>query len=142
MLFADDIVLVVETKEEASSKLEELREALEGKRLRISHTKTVYLRCNFSGTESIEELEVTIGGEVITCTSKFKYLGSVIQSNQEIDGDVTNRIQAGRLKWRAATGVLCDKKFPRRLKSKFFRVAIRPALLYGTEYGPVNKVFE
>ena len=142
MLFADDIVLVAETKEEANSKLEEWREALEGKGLRISRTKTEYLRCNFSGTESIGEPEVTIGGEVVACTSKFKYLGSVIQSNGEIDGDVTNRIQAGWLKWRAATGVLCDKKFPRRLKGQFYRIAIRPALLYGTEYWPVKKVFE
>ena len=85
---------------------------------------------------------MTIGGEVVACMSKFKDLGSVIQSNGEIDGDVTNRIQAGWLKWRAATGVLCDKKFPRRLKGKFYRVAIRPALLYGIECCPVKKVFE
>ena len=38
--------------------------------------------------------------------------------------------------------MLCDKKFPRRLKSKFYRVAIRPALLYVTECWPVKKVFE
>ena len=63
--------------------------------MRISLTKTEYLRCNFSGTKSIGEPEVTIGGEVVTCTSKFKYLESVIQSNGEIDGDVTNRIQPG-----------------------------------------------
>ena len=37
------------------------------------------------------------------------------------------------LKWRTATGVLCDKKVSVRLKGKFYRVAIRPALLYGTE---------
>ena len=49
MLFADDIVLVVETKEETNSKLEEWREALESKGLRISRTKTKHLRCNFNG---------------------------------------------------------------------------------------------
>ena len=76
---------------------------------------------------------MTIGGGVVACTSKFKYLGSVIQSNWEIDGDIINRTQAGWLKWRAATGVLYDKKFPRRLKGKFYRVAIRLRLLYGTE---------
>ena len=55
MLFADDIVLVAETKEEANGKLEELREVLEGKGVCKSCTKTGYLRCNFSGTESIGE---------------------------------------------------------------------------------------
>ena len=38
--------------------------------------------------------------------------------------------------------MLCDKKFPSRLKGKFYRVAIRPVLLYGTECWPVKKVFE
>ncbi|XP_057532179.1 uncharacterized protein LOC130810219 [Amaranthus tricolor] len=66
-----------------------------GKGLRISHTKIEYLRCNFSGTESIGEPEVTTAGEVVACTSKFKYLESVIQSNGEIEEDVTKRIQAG-----------------------------------------------
>ena len=38
--------------------------------------------------------------------------------------------------------MLCDKKFPRRLKVKFYRVAIKPTLLYGTECWPLKKVFE
>ena len=106
--------------------------------MRISRSKTEYMRCNFSGIESIGEPEVSIRGEAVACTSKFKYLGSVIQNNGEIEGDVTNRIQIGWLKWRAATGVLCDKRFPSRLKGKFYRVAIRPALLYGTKCWPVS----
>ncbi|XP_057535493.1 uncharacterized protein LOC130813668 [Amaranthus tricolor] len=44
-LFANDIVLVAETKKEANSKLEEWREALEDKELCISRTNTEYLRC-------------------------------------------------------------------------------------------------
>jgi len=37
------------------------------------------------------------------------------------------------LKWRRASGVLCDKKVPLKLKGKFYRTAVRPALLYGTK---------
>ena len=78
MLFVDDIVLVAETKEEVNRKLEEWRAILEYKGLLISRKKTEYLRCDFSGTESISEPEVTIGGEVVACTTKFRYLESVI----------------------------------------------------------------
>ena len=39
MLFADDIVLVAETREEVSNKLDEWRETLKGKGLRISHRR-------------------------------------------------------------------------------------------------------
>ena len=38
--------------------------------------------------------------------------------------------------------MLCDKKFPERLKGNFYRIAIKPALLYGTKCWPVKKVFE
>ncbi|PHU18190.1 Peroxisomal nicotinamide adenine dinucleotide carrier [Capsicum chinense] len=69
---------------------------------------------------------------------KFKYLGSVIQSNGEIDEDVSHRIGAGWMKWKLASGVLCDKKVPPKLKGKFYRVVVRPALLYGAECWPVK----
>ena len=133
MLFADDIMLVAKTKEEVKNKLEEWRKVLEIKGLRISRTKNAYLRCDFCGTLPNAEPEVSIGEDVVTSTTKYRYLGSIFQSNGEIDGDDTHQIQAGWLKWRAATGLLCDRKFPSRLKGKFYRVAIRSVLLYGTE---------
>ena len=37
------------------------------------------------------------------------------------------------MKWRSAVGVLCDRNIPLWLKEKFYRTAIRLALLYGTE---------
>ena len=99
MLFANNIMLVAETKEEVNNKLEERREVLKGKWLYISRTKTEYLRCDFSGTILIGETKASIGEEVVTSTTKCRYLGSIIQSNGDIDGDVTYRIKAGWLKW-------------------------------------------
>ena len=110
--------------------------------MRISRTKTEYLRCDVSGTTPVGEPEVSIGETVVKCTTKYKYLGSIIQRDGKSDGDVNHRIQAGWIKWRAATTVLCDRKFPSRLKGKFYRMAIRPALLYGTECWLVKKSFE
>jgi hypothetical protein len=42
-------------------------------------------------------------------------------------------IRDGWVKWRQASGVLCDKKVLNKLKGKFYRTVIRPAMLYGTE---------
>ena len=47
MLFADDIVLIAETKVEVNVKLELWREALESKGLEISRNKIEYMECNF-----------------------------------------------------------------------------------------------
>ena len=40
----------------------------------------------------------------------FRYLGSMLQRDGDIDEDVSHRIKAGWMKWRQASGVLYDKK--------------------------------
>ncbi|XP_055821984.1 uncharacterized protein LOC129890457 [Solanum dulcamara] len=40
----------------------------------------------------------------------------------------------GWMKWRLASGVLCDNKVPLKLKGKFYKVVVRPILLYRAEY--------
>ena len=42
------------------------------------------------------------------------------------------------LKWRQASSILCDKRVPQKLKGKFYRMAIRPAMLYGAECWPTK----
>ncbi|XP_021995613.1 uncharacterized protein LOC110892770 [Helianthus annuus] len=133
LLFADDIVLIEESKQSLNERLEEWRVALEGKGLRISRSKTEYLYCDFSGAGDEHDTQITIEGHVVPQATKFKYLASFVQTNGEIDNDVAHRIQVGWCRWRAATGILCDKRFPDILKGKFYRVAIRPSMLYGTE---------
>ena len=63
----------------------------------------------------------------------FRYLGSMLQKDGNIDEDVRYRISAGWLKWRQASGVLYDRRVPQKLKGKFYRTAIRPAMLYDAE---------
>ncbi|KAF3657494.1 NADH dehydrogenase [ubiquinone] 1 alpha subcomplex subunit 9, mitochondrial [Capsicum annuum] len=51
------------------------------------------------------------------------------EGNGEIDDDVSHRIGARWMKWRLASGVLCDKKVPAKLRGKFYRVAVHPVML-------------
>ncbi|GJR28853.1 retrovirus-related pol polyprotein LINE-1 [Tanacetum coccineum] len=116
LIFADDIVLVSESAEGLNMRLEDWRKALEDNGLRVSRE-----------------------GEILQPKESFRYLGSILHKSGRIDEDVSNRIKAAWLKWRAATGVLCDRKVPLKLKGKFYRVAIRPAMLYGSECWPITK---
>jgi hypothetical protein len=63
----------------------------------------------------------------------------MLQKNVDIDKDVSHRIKVGWLKWRQTSGVLCDPKVPLKLKSKFYRTAIRPTMLYGAECWPTTR---
>ncbi|KAF3650119.1 putative pre-mRNA-processing factor 6-like [Capsicum annuum] len=138
MLFADDVVLIDETRGGVNDKLELWRQTLESKGFRVSRTKTEYVECKFNDVRRENEVVVRLEAQEVKKRDKFKYLGSVIQSNGEIDEDVSHRIGAGWMKWKLASGVLCDKKVPPKLKGKFYRVVVRPALLYGAECWPVK----
>jgi hypothetical protein len=69
----------------------------------------------------------------------FHYLGSMLQKDGDIDENVSRRIKAGWLKWRQASGVLYDSRVPLKLKVKFYRTTIRPAMLYGAECWPTKR---
>jgi hypothetical protein len=137
MLFADDVVLVDESEAGVNRKLELWRQAFESKGFRLSRTKTEYMRCDF-GRAAQEEGDVSLEGQVVPKKDTFRYLGSMLQKDGDINEDVSHRIKAGWIKWRQASGVLCDKRVPQKLKGKFYRTTIRPAMLYGAECWPTK----
>ncbi|XP_060182381.1 uncharacterized protein LOC132612053 [Lycium barbarum] len=133
MLFADDIVLIDESRSSVNARLEVWRQTLESKGFKLSRTKTEYLECKFSNESEVEDEDVQLDTQVIPKKESFKYLGSIIQGIGEIDDDVTHRIGAGWMKWKLASGVLCDRKVTPILKGKFYKAVVRLAMLYGME---------
>ncbi|AQK72954.1 Retrovirus-related Pol polyprotein LINE-1 [Zea mays] len=85
-----------------------------------------------------EDGDVSLDGQVVPKKDTFRYLRSMLQKEGDIDEDVSHRIKAGWLKWRQAAGVLCDPRVPHKLKGKFYRTAIRLAMLYGAECWPTK----
>ena len=98
----------------------------------MCRSKTEYLHCCFSGREGAGG-DITIDGASIPKVEKFKCLESIVQQNGEIDKDINERIKVGWLKWKHATGVLCDKRMPVGLKGKVCRTVVRPTIMYGSE---------
>ncbi|XP_035834121.1 uncharacterized protein LOC118482649 [Helianthus annuus] len=62
------------------------------------------------GGGGFENTQITIQGQVVPEETKFKYLGSFVQRDGELDSDVAHRIQA-----------------------------VRPAMLYGTDCWAIKK---
>jgi hypothetical protein len=96
---------------------------LEAKSFRISRSKMEYMKCDFSATTQ-EEGDVRLDGQVVSKKDNFRYMGSVLHKDGDIDEVVSHRIKAGWLKSRQASGVLCDPRVPLKLKGKFYRTAI------------------
>ncbi|KAK3522776.1 hypothetical protein QTP86_034275, partial [Hemibagrus guttatus] len=79
MMFADDIVICSESREQMEQNLERWRFALERRGMKVSRSKTEYMCVNEregSGT-------VRLQGEEVKKVQEFKYLGSTVQSNGE-----------------------------------------------------------
>jgi len=138
MLFADDIVLIDVTRQGVSDTLERWRHSLESRGFKVSRSKTEYLHCCFSGRVDARG-EVTLDGSLILKVDKFKYLGSIVQQNGDIDEDINHRIKVGWQKWRYSSSVLCDKRVPLGLKGKVYRMVVRLAVLYGLKCWPLKK---
>jgi len=123
MLFADDVVLVGESLEEVNYRLEEWKEALETKGLKLVEVKLCILSLIFILEIRVNQNRhvVNMVSEVVDKVDSFKYLGSVLQKNGRFDKDIMHRIKCGWMKWREASSVLCDRRIPIRLKSKFYK---------------------
>ncbi|KAK3525944.1 hypothetical protein QTP70_011034 [Hemibagrus guttatus] len=116
MMFADDIVICSESREQVEESLERWRFALERRGMKVSRSKTEYMCVNEregSGT-------VRLQGEEVKKVQEFKYLGSTVHSNGECGKEV---------KKRKVSGVLCDRKISARI----------PAMLYGLEAVSLRK---
>ncbi|KAK3522813.1 hypothetical protein QTP86_002563, partial [Hemibagrus guttatus] len=135
MMFADDIVICIESRGQVEENLERWRFALERRGMKVSRSKTEYMCVNEregSGT-------VRLQGEEVKKVQEFKYLGSTVQSNGECGKEVKKRVQAGWNGWRKVSGVLCDQKISARIKGKVYRTVVRPAMLYGLETVSLRK---
>ncbi|KAK3511140.1 hypothetical protein QTP70_032093 [Hemibagrus guttatus] len=135
MMFADDIVICSESREQVEENLERWRFALERRGMKVSRSKTEYMCVNEregSGT-------VRLQGEEVKKAQEFKYLGSTVQSNGECGKEVKKRVQAGWNGWRKVSGVLCERKISARIKGKVYRTVVRPAMLYGLETVSLRK---
>jgi hypothetical protein len=97
MLFTDDVVLIDESRIGVNQKLELLRQTLELKGFRLRRTKTEYMRCQFS-RENSDGGDVSLDGRVVPMNDIFQYFGSMLQSEKEIDEDVSHIISARLVK--------------------------------------------
>ena len=77
--------------------------------------------------------DVTLQGNNMKRVGSFKYLGSIVAENGNLDAEIIHRIQAGWKNCKKMSGVLCDKRVNVKAKGRVFKTVVRPAMLYGAE---------
>ncbi|KAG7296805.1 hypothetical protein JYU34_020747 [Plutella xylostella] len=141
ILYADDIALISRSASDLQGTFNRWVDEIERHGLRISRTKTEYMECDYGGTDALG-CDITIENTPLPKVSQFKYLGSVLTTDANVDEDVTHRVNTAWLKWRSLTGVLCDPRMPIKTKGKIYKTVVRPALMYGSECWTMKKAHE
>ena len=85
LLLADDTVVVADSKRKLCQLVTEFGEVSEKRKLRVNVGKRKVMRC--TRNEDNARLNVILNGEALE-EDQFKYLGSVIAANGEVEGDV------------------------------------------------------
>ena len=129
LLYADDLAVVMESKQELQEVLVEWKDLFERHGLRMSLDKTEVL----SVGSQRQELGITLGGRDIKQGDSFTYLGGMISGDGRSDGEVRKRIQSGALAWRNVEGVMTDRHISKKLKGKVLGTCVIPACIYGLE---------
>ena len=93
ILYADDVVLMGERRENVEEDLERWRYALERRGMKISQSKTEYLCENEMDTG--QRLTMKLQDVELPKAQDFKYLGSTVQKDGGCEKEVKKRIQAG-----------------------------------------------
>ena len=135
MLFADDIVICEETREEVEQRLEIWRYALKIREMKISRSKIEYLCINGGNDDETVKMEDI----KVPRINEYKYLGSTVQESGGCEREVKKKVQAGWNGWRRVSGVICDRRLPARVKGKMYSSVVRPTMVYGLETMAVTK---
>ena len=143
LLYADDLVLISESKEGLQNQIDTLHEYCERWKLKINTKKTKSMI--FNRGNKIINANFKVGDTYIENVKTFTYLGFVLSAKnchfQRTMDDLN--IKANRAIFALRNGTKLSK-LPVKLALKIFNTQIVPILLYGSEvWGPyIEKTFK
>ena len=136
LMFADDMVMMAETKEALQHNVEAMNEALSRWDLRVNWKKSKVMRV----ARKREECQVVIGDEQLEQVDTMKYLGVMISGDGSMEREVEARIGcASRVIGGMSQAILRRRELSKQTKLKVVNATVMPVLMYGCETWAVRK---
>ena len=129
LLYADDLAIVAEDKEELNESLDEWKDAFTQHGLRLNLDKTEVLSIGAHR----EELNIKLEGRTIRQNNSCIYHGGAVSSDGRSETEVRRRVQAGANALRQVEGVMSDRHISQKLKWNVLGACVTPAMLYGLD---------
>ena len=131
LLFADDLAIMADSKEQLQERPLKWQECLEKYGLKMNVKRTETMVCSKNKEEQVNIRDMH--GEELKQVKSFKYLGSLINYKGGCEKEVQARVSASWMKWRDVKTVLNNIRMPMRLKAKIYTTMVRKVMTYGSE---------
>ena len=129
--FADDLDLIGRNMDVVKEKFVALDNRGSDFGLKVNDTKTEYMIISPSNRHYGQS--VTINGHTFKVVDNFVYLGSQVNSANNIGDEIKRRVTLGNRSYFSLLKLLRSKAVSRNLKCTLYKSVIRPVVTYGSE---------
>lgn len=129
--YADDTVLIADTKQKLQLMLDTVKEESESKGLTINIRKTKWLVMSKNG--QIPGGELRCGGRIVERVESFNYLGSVVTEDVKCETEIKRRIGIAKTAFCNMRKLLTNRKFSIKTRKSLIKTHVWSTLLYGVE---------
>ncbi|KAI5707335.1 hypothetical protein M8J77_000363 [Diaphorina citri] len=140
LAYADDIILISDSKEGIKSLVRSLTEETTPVGLVINVEKTKYM--HFTRGANLQPGMLEIDGKKYEKVHNFKYLGANIDSKNRTEEEIYARIKSGNRTKFALKKMLSSKLLSHTSKLRIYKTLILPVVLYGAETWTLTKKLE
>ncbi|XP_029342105.1 uncharacterized protein LOC115033526 [Acyrthosiphon pisum] len=136
LAYADDIVVMGETRDEVMNTASKLLKASKTIGLRVNEEKTKYLMV---ARRSPNIDHITVDDYSFKKVEVFKYLGVNINSNNDMHEEINDRIACGNRCYYSIMRLLKSKLLSRNSKTLLYHSYLRPIITYASETWSLTK---
>ena len=129
--YADDTVIIAESKNQLQQLMDTVLEESEAKGLFLNSAKSFTMV--FSKSEVRHTCKITVHGNTLEQVDRFVYLGSMFTSYGRCEQDVRQRIAIAKSAFTSLEKVLKNRNINIRLGCIFLKCYVWSTLLYGSE---------
>ena len=141
LLYADDVVLIADTKEELQNAVTVWADEIKNKGMTLNVSKSKWMKIT-KGGES-EDLDISWEGKQVEQVTEYTYLGVKICNNGKIEQEINNRIaKANNIYYQLNNTILGKKEINTKTKLQVYNSIYVPTLTYGSESWIINKRIE
>jgi hypothetical protein len=128
--YADDILVIGRTKQILIDIFCKLKHEALNAGLIVSDSKTKHLHCT---RKTIQPTYLNTGEEQFKQVNTFKYLGTMMNTNNSIEEEIKERIAAGNRAYHVHKKLFTSKLISQNVKLQLYNTLIRPTVTYTSE---------